>query len=569
MTPTPDLIIRNGAIVDGTGAEPFEADLAITGGVITEIGHIVATAAEEIDARGRMVMPGFVDVHTHYDAQATWANQITPSSCNGVTTVLLGNCGVGFAPVRPDQRDMLISLMEGVEDIPEVVMREGLPWTWESFPEYLDTLAARRYDVDIATQVPHAALRVYVMGKRGADREPASAADRAEMASLAAEGIRAGAFGFSTSRLLQHRTAEGEPIPSYGAAEEELAEIVDSVATVGRGWLQVVADFGDRQAEEFGLLRRLVERSGLPLTMTLLQKDAWPDEWRQLLDRISAANADGHRITGQVRGRPTSTLLGFELSENPFLGCASWQELAPLDMDARAAILADPAFRARLIDEPGGTPAQIKRLRDWPRIFPLGDPPQYEPEPDQSLAAQARRLGITPAALAYDLIMARKGRTILYHPMTNYTGGDMAPVHEMLRHQHTVIGLGDGGAHVGIMCDATDMAHALTHWTRDRVRGGRLPLADIVRRLTLANAQEMGLRDRGAIAVGMKADINVVDYDRLQLQVPEGRYDLPAGGKRLLQRSVGFDATIVAGVPVWRDGEATGALPGRLLRSGA
>ncbi|MDA1309744.1 MAG: amidohydrolase family protein [Proteobacteria bacterium] len=570
MTPTPDLIIRNGAIVDGTGAEPFEADVAITGGVISEIGQIAAAAAvEEIDARDRLVMPGFVDVHTHYDAQATWAHQITPSSCNGVTTVLLGNCGVGFAPVRPDQRDMLISLMEGVEDIPEVVMREGLPWTWESFPEYLDTLAARRYDVDIATQVPHAALRVYVMGKRGADREPASAADRAEMAALAAEGMRAGAFGFSTSRLLQHRTAEGEPIPSYGAAEEELAEIVDAVATVGRGWLQVVADFGDQQAEEFGLLRRLVERSGLPLTMTLLQKDAWPDEWRQLLERISAANADGHRITGQVRGRPTSTLLGFELSENPFLGCRSWRELAPLDMDARAAILADPDFRARLIDEPGGTPAQIKRLRDWSRIFPLGDPPQYEPEPDQCLAVQARRLGVTPAALAYDLMMAGNGRTMLYHPMTNYTGGDMAPVHEMLQHRHTVIGLGDGGAHVGIMCDATDMAHALTHWTRDRVRGGRLPLSDIVRRLTLANAQEMGLRDRGAIAVGMKADINVVDYDRLQLQVPEVRYDLPAGGKRLLQRSVGFDATIVAGVPIWRDGEATGALPGRLLRSGS
>ena len=568
MTHTPDLIIRNGTIVDGTGAEPFEADLAITGGVITEIGHIAAAAAEEIDAGDRMVMPGFVDVHTHYDAQATWANQITPSSCNGVTTVLLGNCGVGFAPVRPDQRDMLISLMEGVEDIPEVVMREGLPWTWESFPEYLDTLAARRYDVDVATQVPHAALRVYVMGKRGADREPASAADRAEMAALAAEGIRAGAFGFSTSRLLQHRTSEGEPIPSYGAAEEELAEIVDAVATVGRGWLQVVADFGDRQDEEFGLLRRLVERSGLPLTMTLLQKDTWPDEWRQLLERISAANAEGHRITGQVRGRPTSTLLGFELSENPFLGCVSWQKLAPLDMDARAVILADPGFRARLIDEPGGTPAQIKRLRDWPRIFPLGNPPQYEPEPDQSVAVQARRLGVTPAALAYDLMMVGNGRTMLYHPMTNYTGGDMAPVYEMLRDRNTVIGLGDGGAHVGIMCDATDMVHALTHWTRDRVRGERLPLVDIVRRLTLANAQEMGLCDRGAIVVGMKADINVVDYDRLQLQVPEVLYDLPAGGKRLLQRSVGFDATIVAGVPVWRDGEATGALPGRLLRSG-
>ena len=569
MTTTPDLIIRNGTIVDGTGAEPFEADIAITAGVITEIGHIPGSTAEEIDACDRLVMPGFVDVHTHYDAQATWASQITPSSCNGVTTVLLGNCGVGFAPVRPHQRDMLISLMEGVEDIPEVVMREGLPWTWESFPEYLDTLSGRAFDIDVATQVPHAALRVYVMGQRGADREPATAGDRAEMATLAANGIRAGAFGFSTSRLLQHRTAEGEPIPSYGAAEAELAEIVDAVGAVGRGWLQVVADFGDQQEQEFGLLRRLVERSGLPLTLTLLQKNSHPDEWRQLLERISAANADGHRITGQVRGRPTSTLLGFELSENPFLGCRSWQELAPLDMDARAVILREPSFRDRLIAEPGGTSAQIKRLRDWAHIFPFGDPPNYEPEPSQCIAAQANRLGVTPEALAYDMMMEADGRTMLYHPMTNYTGGDMAPVLDMLRHPHTVIGLGDGGAHVGIMCDATDMAHALTHWTRDRTRGERLAIPDIVRRLTLANAREMGLTDRGAIAVGMKADINVVDYDRLQLQVPEVRYDLPAGGKRLLQRSVGFDATIVAGVPIWRDGEATGALPGRLLRSGS
>jgi N-acyl-D-aspartate/D-glutamate deacylase len=568
MTTTPDLIIRNGTVVDGTGAEPIEADVAISAGIITDIGRITSTAAEEIDARDRLVIPGFVDVHTHYDAQATWASQITPSSCNGVTTVLLGNCGVGFAPVRPDQRDMLISLMEGVEDIPEVVMREGLPWTWESFPEFLDTLAGREFDVDVATQVPHAALRVYVMGQRGADREPASAGDRAEMAALAADGIRAGAFGFSTSRLLQHRTAEGEPIPSYGAAEEELAEIVDAVGAVGRGWLQVVADFGDQQEQEFGLLRRLVERSGLPLTLTLLQKNSHPEEWRQLLERITAANADGHRITGQVRGRPTSTLLGFELSENPFLGCPSWQELAPLGIDARVVILRDRDFRARLIAEPGGNPAQLKRLRDWDYIFPLGDPPNYEPEPGQSIAAQAKRRGVTPEALAYDMMMEVDGRTILYHPMTNYTGGDMAPVLDMLRHPHTLIGLGDGGAHVGIMCDATDMAHALTHWTRDRTRGERLAIPDVVRRLTLANAREMGLTDRGAIAVGMKADISVVDYDRLQLQVPEVRYDLPAGGKRLLQRSVGFDVTLVAGVPVWRDGEATGALPGRLLRSG-
>ena len=568
MTTTPDIVIRNGTIIDGTGAEPFEADVAITDGLISEIGAITATGAEEIDARDRLVIPGFVDVHTHYDAQATWANQITPSSCNGVTTVLLGNCGVGFAPVRPHQRDMLISLMEGVEDIPEVVMREGLPWTWESFPDYLDMLEARRFDVDVATQVPHAALRVYVMGERGAEREPATAEDRAEMARLAGEGIRAGAFGFSTSRLLQHRTAEGEPIPSYGAAEEELAEIVDAVGAVGRGWLQVVADFGDAQEAEFGLLRRLVKRSGRPLTLTLLQKDSHPAEWRELLGRIEAANDEGLRITGQVRGRPTSTLLGFELSENPFLGCPSWSEVAGLDIDAKVAALRDPELRARLISEPGGTTAQIKRFRDWKRIFPFGDPPDYEPHPDQSIAAEAARRGIAPEALAYDLMMERDGRAILYHPMTNYTGGDMAPVLDMLRHPHTLIGLGDGGAHVGIMCDATDMAHALTHWTRDRARGERLEIPDVVRRLSLANAREMGLTDRGAIQVGMRADINVIDYDRLQLQPPEVRYDLPAGGKRILQRSTGFEVTLVAGTPVWRDGEATGALPGRLLRSG-
>lgn len=568
MGDTPSLVIRGGTVVDGGGGDMVEADVAISGDRIIAVGPVAAGAAPEIDARGKLVMPGFVDIHTHYDAQATWANQIIPSSCNGVTTVLMGNCGVGFAPVRPDQHDLLISLMEGVEDIPEVVLSEGLPWSWESFPDYLDTLAARHYDVNIATQVPHAALRVYVMGQRGADREPASAEDRALMAALAADGVRAGAFGFSTSRLLQHRTAEGEPIPSHGAAEAELAEIVDAVAGVGRGWLQVVADFGDAQEEEFGLLRRLVERSGLPLTLTLLQRASWPDEWRQLLDRIAQANADGHRITGQIRGRPTSTLLGFELSENPFLGCSSWQELAPLAIDARVAILRDPTFRARLIAEPGGGSAQIKRLRDWDQIFLLGDPPQYEPEPDRSIAAEARRRGIEPAALAYDLMMRNDGRTILYHPMTNYAGGDMAPVHEMLQHPNTVIGLGDGGAHVGIMCDATDMTHALTHWTRDRTRGARLPIEDIVRRLTHANAREMGLTDRGLIAPGLKADINVVDYDRLQLRAPEIHYDLPAGGKRLLQRSEGYDATIVSGVPVWRDGEATGAYPGRLLRSG-
>ncbi|MBT6276368.1 MAG: amidohydrolase family protein [Chromatiales bacterium] len=564
----PNLIVRGGTVVDGTGREPFEADVAIAGGSITAVGKVKASAATEIDARGRIVTPGFVDVHTHYDAQATWANHLTPSSFNGVTTVLMGNCGVGFAPVRPHQHDMLIELMEGVEDIPEVVLNEGLPWTWESFPEYLDTLAGRQYDVDVATQVPHAALRVYVMGQRGADREPATAADRQAMAALAAQGVAAGAFGFSTSRLLQHRTAGGDPIPSYGAAEDELTEIVVEVAKVGRPWIQVVADFGERQEEEFGLLRRLVERSGLPLTLTLLQVNRFPDEWRELLQRIAKVNAAGHVMTGQTRGRPTSTLLGFELSNNPFRDCPSWSRVAEMPMDARVEALRDVDFKALLLSEPAGTPLQERRTRSWARIFELGDPPQYEPPPETSIAARAARDGVEPAALAYDLMLQANGRALLYHPTTNYVSGSMAPVYDMLRHPNTLIGLGDGGAHVGVMCDATDLTHTLTYWTRDRVRGDRFPLEYMVHRITQANALAIGLTDRGTIAPGQKADLNVIDYDRLQLGVPAIHYDLPAGGKRLLQPSVGYDATVVSGEIVWEFGRSTGRLPGRLLRRG-
>ncbi|MAW54044.1 MAG: amidohydrolase [Rhodospirillaceae bacterium] len=563
-----DLVIRGGTVVDGTGGPAREADVAIYDGRITEVGKVSASGREEIDAKDRLVMPGFVDVHTHYDAQVTWANQILPSSCNGVTTVLMGNCGVGFAPVRPEHHDMLISLMEGVEDIPEVVMKEGLPWNWASFPDYLDSLDGNKYDVDVATQVPHAALRVFVMGERGANREEATAEDRAEMALLAAEGMRAGAFGFSTSRLLQHRTAEGEPIPSYGAAQEELMEIADALAEVGRGWIQTVGDFEDAIDAEFELRRQLAKRSGMPLTMTLLQKEARPDEWRDLLGRIEEANAEGLKITAQVRGRPTSVLLGFELSINPFSACPSWAQVKDLNFDARMAALHDPALRARLVSEPCGDIVRKRRFQQWDRIFPFGDPPQYEPDPETSVGKQAERLGVSPAELAYDLMLEEGGRAILYRPTTNYANGDLGVVHEMLDHPDTLIGLGDGGAHVGVMCDATDMAHTISYWTRDRTRGPKHRLEDMVRRLSSNNAEAIGLTDRGRIEVGLRADINIVDYDAMILPSPQVHYDLPAGGKRLLQQMRGIDATLLAGQPVWRNGEATGALPGRLLRSG-
>lgn len=558
-------VIRNGTIMDGGGGDPFESDIAITDGRISAIGRGLPKGVVEIDARDKLVTPGFVDIHTHYDAQVTWSDRLSPSSWNGVTTVLLGNCGVGFAPCRPDQRDMLVKLMEGVEDIPEVVLTEGLPWNWHSFPEFLDALDARRYDADVAAQVPHAALRVYVMGQRGADREPATEQDRQRMAELTEDGIRAGALGFSTSRTLNHRTLDGKHIPTLRAERAELAAIARAMRAAGAGWLQIVSDFED-QDDEFGLFRELAEMSGRPVTLTLLQSEARPQGWRVLLDRIAAANATGLRMTGQVRSRPTSVLLGFELSQNPFMGRASYRRIAHLPFAERINHLRDPAFRAKLLAEPFEGGKRAMRVQRWDRLFPLGDLPDYEPSPEDSIAAIARREHRSADEVAYDLMMQRDGRAILYLPVTNYAAGNLDVVREMIAHPDTLIGLGDGGAHVGVMCDATATSYTLTHWTRDRGRGDLFPVAWAVRRLSRDNAAAIGLNDRGLLRVGLKADLNVIDYDRLSLCAPEVVYDLPAGGKRLVQRTEGFDATIVSGEIVYRDGVATGALPGRLIR---
>lgn len=571
---SPSLVIRNGTIVDGSGGAPYEADLAIAGGTISAIGRGLPTGAEEIDARGKLVTPGFVDVHTHYDAQVTWGDRLSPSTWNGVTTVLLGNCGVGFAPCRVDQRDMLINLMEGVEDIPEVVLAEGLKWSWRSFPDYLDTIAARAYDADVAAQVPHAALRVYVMGERGADREPATEQDRRHMAQLTAEGLRAGAFGFSTSRTLNHRAADGRHIPTLRAEQAELTAIAQAMRDAGTGWLQVVSDFEDLDGE-IGLLRHLARESGRPVTISMVQSDIRPDGWRLLLDEIDRANEEGLRITAQVRSRPTSVLLGFELSQNPFVNRPSYKEIAALPFAERLARLRRPEVRARILAEArersrGGVQGGARngaRAERWERMYPLGDPPNYEPEAGSSIAAQAAREGRSPDEVAYDFLIGGDGRNILYLPVTNYVAGNLDVVAEMIAAPNTLLGLGDGGAHVGIMCDATATSYTLTHWTRDRGRGALFPVAWAVKRLTADNAVEMGLRDRGLLKPGLKADINVLDYDRLRLRRPEIVYDLPAGGKRLVQRTEGFDATIVSGIVVYRHGEATGALPGRLVRS--
>ncbi len=562
-------MIRNGTIVDGSGGDPYEADLAVTDGKISAIGGAIPKGVEEIDARGRLVTPGFVDVHTHYDAQVTWSDRLSPSSWNGATTVLFGNCGVGFAPCRPDQHEMLINLMEGVEDIPEVVLTEGLPWNWQSFPDFLDAIAGRAYDVDVAAQVPHAALRVYVMGERGANREPATEADRRCMAELTAEGLRAGALGFSTSRTLNHRAADGRHIPTLRAEEAELTAIAHAMREVGNGWMQIVSDFED-QSGEIGLFRRMARESSRPVTITLLQSDARPDGWRELMAEIDEANKEGLRITAQVRSRPTSVLLGLELSQNPFSGRPSYKRIAHLPFAERLAQLRQPELRARILAESFEGEKRAGRVERWERMYPLGAPPDYEPnyEPaaENSIAARAAREGRRPEEVVYDLLLERDGKGILYLPVTNYAGGNLDVVREMISAPNTLIGLGDGGAHVGIMCDATATTYTLTHWTRDRGRGALFPVSWAIKRLSWDNAEAVGLKDRGLLAVGKKADINILDYDRLRLRAPEIAYDLPAGGKRLLQRTDGIDATIVSGQVVYRHGEATGALPGRLIR---
>ena len=561
-----DLVIRGGTIIDGLGGEPVEADIAIVDGKISAIGPNLPRGDEEIDGTGKIVTPGFVDPHTHYDAQITWSNSISPSSWNGVTTVMVGNCGVGFAPCKPDERDLLVKLMEGVEDIPEVVLTEGLPWNWESFDEYMDSLDGREYDLDVVTQVPHAAVRTYVMGERAVRHEQATPEERIEMGRIAAAGIKAGALGFSTSRTINHRTLAGEHTPTLRAAEEELAVIGEAVGEAGSGWIQVISDF-DEPDEEFAMLKRISNRAKRPMAITILQRDSRPELWRDLMSGIVDANANGADIKGQVLTRPTGILLGFEISLNPFSGRPSWEKIAHLTLDEKLVHLRDPEFRKQVMSETCPTKKLAGRVSNYERIFPWdGETPDYEPPADQSIAARAKREGRDPEDLVYDTLLEKNGKRILYRPLSNYAYGDLNTVGEMMKHPDTLVSLGDGGAHVGVLCDASSMAYMLTHWTRDRTRGDKVELSWAIKRITNDNAQAIGLNDRGRLKPGFKADINVIDYDRLALGYPQVAYDLPSGGRRLIQKSDGFEATIVSGVPVYRNGEATGQYPGRLVR---
>jgi N-acyl-D-aspartate/D-glutamate deacylase len=559
-----DLVVRGGLLHDGTGAEPRLADVAVKDGVIAAVGDVAGSGAEEIDARGQVVAPGFVDIHTHYDGQATWDARMQPSSWHGVTTVVMGNCGVGFAPCRPDDHDRLVRLMEGVEDIPFPVLSEGLPWNWESYPDYLNKLAERRFDVDIGSQLPHAALRVYVMGQRGVDREPATESDIAAMAALAKEAMEAGAIGFGTSRTLNHRSSDGSPIATLTAGEDELTGIALGMAAAGRGVLQFVSDFADEDAE-FGMLRRVVAASGRPMSFSLVQSPMRPFNYQSLLSHVEDANAAGLSIRAQVPARAVGVLLGLELTVNPFTHYGAYKEIAARSLAERVKALSDPDFRTRLF---ASRPESGVRGAGgaFVRMYLMGETPDYEPAQSDSVAAIAEARGVSAEEVALDHMLSNGGRGMIYVPFLNYAEGNLDPAYAMMNHKDAIPGLSDGGAHVGMICDGSFPTTLVTHWTRDRTRGPKLPLSQIVRMQARDTARAVGLYDRGVVQPGYRADLNVIDHDNLTLYAPQVAYDLPSGGRRLIQRASGYTATIVRGQVTYRNGEPTEALPGRLLR---
>jgi|HubBroStandDraft_6_1064221.scaffolds.fasta_scaffold47737_2 N-acyl-D-aspartate/D-glutamate deacylase len=563
-----DLVIRGGSIADGRGGALCEADIAVTDGKIVEVGCAAGRGREEIDARGQLVTPGFVDIHTHYDGQATWDSCLAPSSWHGVTTAVMGNCGVGFAPVRTKDHDQLIELMEGVEDIPGAALHEGLPWNWESFGQYLDAVKSRPHDIDVAAQLPHGALRVYVMGERGAKLEAATERDIAEMRSLAADAMRAGALGFTTSRTLNHRTVKGDPTPSLRATAAELHGIAQGLADAGSGVIELISDFDSPDLDtEFAMIRSLVATSGRPLSLSLAQAGRSPDGWREILSRIEGAAREGLPIRAQVAPRPIGLLLGLQGTLNPFVAHESFAAIKDKSLSEKVAAMRDPAFRARLLAETDARQSHplARRVMAFEQIFPLGDPPNYEPPKETAIAAMAARTGRPAQELAYDMLLEDDGRNFLFMPFANYANFNLDACGEMIAHADCVMGLGDGGAHVGIISDASYPTYLLTHWGRDRAKG-RFDLGFLVKRQTSDTAAAVGLADRGVLAPGMKADINVIDFDRLRVKRPVMAFDLPAGGKRLLQGASGYVATIVSGEVIYRDGEPTGALPGKLVR---
>ena len=569
-----DIVIRGGTIVDGTGAPAFTGDVAIDGDRLVQVGGKAGPGRREVKADGLLVTPGWVDVHTHYDGQATWDPVLAPSSWHGATTILMGNCGVGFAPVRKEHHQALIDLMEGVEDIPGIALAEGLKWDWESFPDYLDALARLPRTIDVGAQLAHHPLRVYVMGERAIRRERATAEDIEAMAKLTEEAIRAGAFGFTTSRTDQHKTPAGELVPGRYAEHEELIAIGDALGRIGRGTFGMLSDFED-EAAEFDWLTRIAEKNRLPLWFLLTDRSYDPERWRRLMDGVRAARARGLPLSAQVAGRPVGLILGLTTSLNPFALREAFADLAKLPAAEQLARLRDPEMRRKILNEEASDrlmavlpPLSRQIATRWDRMYVLGDPPDYEPPPERSIAAMAAKAGQTPQEFCYDYLTGGDGGRMLYFPVTNYVHGDLEVVHQMITDPHTVLGLSDGGAHCGVICDASLNTFMLTHWVRDRTRGEKLPLEFVVKRQTSETADFFGFHDRGRLQPGKKADVNIIDFDGLRLHHPHMVYDLPAGGRRLVQRVDGYEMTMVSGVPIFERGEETGARPGKLVRAG-
>jgi N-acyl-D-amino-acid deacylase len=560
-----DLVIRNGLVIDGTGAPRREGDVAIDGGRITAVGRVSTRGKREVDARHHLVTPGWVDVHTHYDGQVTWDPYLSPSSWHGVTTVVMGNCGVGFAPVRPGQQDFLIELMEGVEDIPGTALHEGIDWSWESFPEYLDALDRMPRAIDVAAQVPHCAIRAYVLGDRAHELDVSQDA-LGEMARLTREAVAAGAVGFSTSRTILHRSRHGL-VPGTHSHPEELLALGGALGDAGHGVFEMVSDLQGREPD-LAWMVRFCKETGRTLTFALAQSPLQPGAWRETLARVDALAAEGVHIAPQVACRPTGMLFGLQSSFHPFLTHPTYRELADLPLDARVARMRDPEVRARILAQEAGTRDPVARalMSNWGQMFLLGDPPDYEPPRERSVAAAAVREGRRPQEVAYDWMLELDGRQFLFAPLANYVDYDFEALREMMLHPRTLLGLSDGGAHCGLICDASMPTYLLTHWARDRRRGERIPLEQAVRLQTGRTAAVYGLSDRGTLERGRKADVNVIDFDALHLHAPRMVFDLPAAGRRLVQPVDGYEATVCAGEVIFDSGEPTGALPGKLVR---
>lgn len=571
-----DLLITGGTVVDGTGVDARPADVVIDDGRISAVVEpgSVLDATETIDANGLLVTPGFVDIHTHFDGQATWDSELTPTSWHGVTTIVMGNCGVGFAPVRDGKQDWLIGLMEGVEDIPGTALAEGIDWQWETFPEYLDVLAKRRWTVDVGAQIAHGPVRAYVMGERGARNEPASPEEIAQMKAIVSEAVDAGALGFSMSRTIGHIAIDGEPVPGTFAAEDEIFGICSALGDLDKGIVELAptGSAGEdiiNPAKEVDWMRRLSSEIGRPVTFALLQVDAAPDLWRELMETSRKAVEEGADLWAQVAGRPTGLLSGFRtrfcfFDVVPEFGLLQTEQLA---WEELKAVVRDPEFRARIIGYEPDEPTAKRIARASAQTYVLGDPPDYEPGYEKSLAGIAEATGRSPLDVAYDAMLENDCEGLLYVPVLGYSNGNLDHVREMLMHPRSAVGLADGGAHCSVICDASMPTYMLTHWTRDRHRGERLPLEFVVRKQTHDTARLYGMTDRGTIEPGMLADLNLIDYDRLKVLPPTVVADLPAGGTRVVQGAEGYVATIKRGVVTYRDGEATGALPGVLVRS--